>query len=88
MEIIAQNAALYNTTGNRRIGKDTVIVLSSVTGTTQEVVAAVEKAKAQGAVVIGFVDTADTPLEKLSDYAIPAVQWAVGAGVINGQRNS
>ena len=70
MEIIAQNAALYNTTGNRRIGKDTVIVLSSVTGTTQEVVAAVEKAKAQGAVVIGFVDTADTPLEKLSDYAI------------------
>ena len=58
MEIIAQNAALYNTTGNRRIGKDTVIVLSSVTGTTQEVVAAVEKAKAQGAVVIGFVDTA------------------------------
>ena len=62
MEIIAQNAALYNTTGNRRIGKDTVIVLSSVTGTTQEVVAAVEKAKAQGAVVIGFVDTADTPL--------------------------
>ena len=54
MEIIAQNAALYNTTGNRRIGKDTVIVLSSVTGTTQEVVAAVEKAKAQGAVVIGF----------------------------------
>ena len=48
MEIIAQNAALYNTTGNRRIGKDTVIVLSSVTGTTQEVVAAVEKAKAQG----------------------------------------
>ena len=35
MEIIAQNAALYNTTGNRRIGKDTVLVLSSVTGTTQ-----------------------------------------------------
>ena len=47
MEIIAQNAALYNTTGNRRIGKDTVIVLSSVTGTTQEVVEAVEKGRAR-----------------------------------------
>ena len=70
MEIIAQNAALYNTTGNRRIGKDTVIVLSSVTGTTQEVVAAVEKAKAQGAVVIGFVDTADTPLETGAFYNV------------------
>ena len=34
MEIIAQNAALYNTTGNRRIGENTVVVLSSVTGTT------------------------------------------------------
>ena len=70
MEIIAQNAALYNTTGNRRIGENTVVVLSSVTGTTQEVVEAVEKVKALGAVVIGFVDKADTPLEKLSDYSI------------------
>ena len=70
MEISAQNAALYNTTGNRRIGGNTVVVLSSVTGTTQEVVEAVEKVKALGAVVIGFVDKADTPLEKLSDYSI------------------
>lgn len=70
MEIIAQNAAEYNTTGNRRIGKNTIIVLSSVTGTTQEVVLAVQKAKADGAVVIGFVDTADSPLDKLSDYVI------------------
>ena len=35
-----------------------------------ELVAAVEKAKAQGAVVIGFVDTADTPLETGAFYNV------------------
>ena len=60
----------YNTTGDRCVGKDTVIVFSSVTGTTVEVVESVRKAKADGAVIFGFVDTAGTPLMELCDYCI------------------
>lgn len=70
LDICAQNAALYNTTGNRSVGKGAVVVLSSVTGTTQEVVQAAETAKKAGSVIVGFVDMPDTPLEKLSDYVI------------------
>lgn len=36
----------------------------------ERIAEAVEKVKALGTVVIGFVDKADTPLEKLSDYSI------------------
>ena len=63
--------AVYTTPRHtRRMGKDTVIVRPPVPGPTRGVVAAVERPRARGAVVIGFVDPADTPLEKLSDYAI------------------
>lgn len=60
----------YNTTGDRCVGEGTVIIFSSVTGTTVEVVESVRKAKAAGAVIFGFVDTPDTPLAELSDYCI------------------
>ncbi len=41
MDVFSANAAEYNVTGDKRIGKGTVIVISSVTGTTVEIVAAV-----------------------------------------------
>lgn len=63
-------ASEYNTTGDRCVGKGSVVVFSSVTGTTVEVVEAVQRVKAAGAVVLGFVDTPDTPLYTLSDYVI------------------
>jgi fructoselysine-6-phosphate deglycase len=65
-----QHAAEYYTTGNRRLTKDSVVIVSSVTGTTQEVVKALEEVKKVGATVIGFIDTAETPLANLSDYVI------------------
>lgn len=43
IETWAENAAEYLTTGNKRITKDTVVVISSVTGNTKEVVDAVKK---------------------------------------------
>ena len=43
MEVFALNAAEYNTTGDRRVGERTFVVISSVTGTTEEMCAAVEK---------------------------------------------
>lgn len=65
-----QHAAEYYTTGNLRLTKDSIVVISSVTGTTQEVVKALEEVKQVGATVIGFIDTAETPLANLSDYVI------------------
>lgn len=63
-------ASEYNTTGDRCVGQDSVVIFSSVTGTTAEVVEAVKRAKAAGAAVLGFVDTPDTPLYTMSDYVI------------------
>lgn len=70
IETWAENAAEYLTTGNKRIGEGTVIVTSSVTGSTIEVVNAVKKAQAAGAKVIGFIDIDTTELAKLVDYEI------------------
>lgn len=65
-----QHAAEYYTTGNRRLTKDSLVILSSVTGTTEEVVKAVKEIKKTGAVLIGFIDTPDSILAKLCDLVI------------------
>ena len=49
IETWAENAAEYLTTGNKRIGKGTIVITSSVTGSTIEVVQAVKKAQDAGA---------------------------------------
>ena len=63
-------ASEYNTTGNRCVGSGSVVIFSSVTGTTVEVVESVRRAKEAGAVILGFVDTPDTPLYAMSDYVV------------------
>lgn len=70
MPAYVQHAAEYYTTGNRRLTKDSVVVLSSVTGTTEEVVRAAKMIKELGATLIGFVDTPNTPLADVCDYVI------------------
>ena len=70
IHVCVENAAFYNYTGNRNLGRDTLAVFSSVSGTTEEVVAAVEKLKAAGANVLGFVDTPDSPLAGMSDFLV------------------
>lgn len=70
IETWAENAAEYLTTGNKRIGKGTVVVTSSVTGSTIEVVKAIKKAQEAGAKVIGFIDVDTTELAKMVDYEI------------------
>jgi len=69
-EIMAVNAAEYIATGDRRIGAGTVVVISSVTGTTSEIVDAVAKAKSDGAKVIGFIDRADCELARSVDNCV------------------
>lgn len=70
IETWAENASEYNTTGNKRVGKGTVVITSSVTGSTVEVVEAVKRMQAAGAKVIGFIDIDTTELAKLVDYEI------------------
>ena len=70
LEVFAANAAEYNTTGDRRIGPGTFMVISSVSGTTVEVVEAVEKARRAGAEVLGFIDNGEAPLAGLVDHCI------------------
>lgn len=70
IETFVENAAEYNTTGNKRVGKGTVVIVSSVSGNTVEVVAGVKKAQADGAKVIGFIDVAGAVLDELCDYTV------------------
>ena len=70
IETFAENAAEYLTTGNKRIGKGTIVIVSSVTGSTIEMVKGVKKAQEDGAVVLGFIDVPTTELAKMVDYEI------------------
>ena len=42
LELFVENAAEYLTTGSRRVGECTIVVISSVTGSTEEMVRCVE----------------------------------------------
>lgn len=70
LDFFVENAAEYITTGNKRVGKGTVVILSSVTGSTVEMVDAVKKARAAGAKVFGFIDQETAALAKMVDYLI------------------
>ena len=70
INFFVENAAEYILTGNKRVGEGTIVVISSVTGSTTEMVEGLIKAKKAGAEVIGFVDYPDTKLAKMSDYLI------------------
>lgn len=69
-ETFALNAAEYCATGDRRVGEGTAVVLSSVTGSTPEVVEAVEKARKAGARILGFIDDGSSPLASLVDERV------------------
>ncbi|WP_407370830.1 SIS domain-containing protein [Carnobacterium sp.] len=70
LPVYVQHAAEYYTTGNKRLTDRSIVILSSVTGTTQEVVKAVKEIKELGATIISFVDLPNTPLADMGDYLI------------------
>lgn len=70
LPVYVQHAAEYYTTGNRRLTKNSLVILSSVTGTTQEVVQAIHEIKKTGATLLGFVDQEKSPLAQACDYVI------------------
>ena len=70
LDFFVENAAEYMTTGNKKVGADTIVVVSSVTGSTIEMVEGVKKASAAGAKVLGFIDVDTTELAQIVDYEI------------------
>lgn len=68
--VYVENAAEFIVTGNRRFTERSVVIFSSVTGSTAEIVGAVDKAKAIGARVFGFVDKAGSPITEKCDWCI------------------
>ncbi len=62
LDVYAENAAEYLTTGNKRLTPRSVVVYSSVSGNTKEMVEMVEKVKSLGARVVAFIDTPGSAL--------------------------
>lgn len=72
LEVYAGNAAEYLTTGNKRLTERSVVIYSSVSGSTLEMMEMVEKVKKVGARVLAFIDTPGSPLtqEGRWDYLV------------------
>lgn len=70
IEVFVENAAEYLVTGNKRLGEKTLVIISSVTGSTEEMVRAVEKVKEAGAKVLGFIDKESASLASQVDWCI------------------
>ena len=70
VSVAVENAAEFIVTGNRRFTDRSVVIFSSVTGSTKEIVGAVDKAKALGARVFGFVDAEGAPIVQKCDWCI------------------
>lgn len=70
LPFFVENAAEYLATGNKKVGEGTLVIVSSVTGSTEEMVKGVEKAQDAGATVIGFIDIATAKIAEMVDYEI------------------
>lgn len=72
LPIYVENAAEFLTTGNKKLTKNSLVIYSTVSGTTQEMIEFCERVKAQGTRVFAFIDTPNTTLcqDKYQDYLI------------------
>ncbi len=70
LHVYVENAADFNLVGNPFFDSRSVVVIESISGDTKEVVESVEKVRAAGARVIGYVEKEGTPLYELCDHLI------------------
>lgn len=68
--VYVENAAEYLLTGNKKLTNKSVVIFSSVTGSTEEMVKALHQIDELGARIFGFLDKADSPLVKVCDWVI------------------
>ncbi|WP_367565506.1 SIS domain-containing protein [Lacrimispora sp.] len=73
LPIYIENAADFNLVGNPLFDSRSVVVIESISGDTKEVVESVEKVRAAGARVIGYVEKEGTPLYELCDHLVSTV---------------
>ena len=69
----AEEAVEFAAAGNKQFDKNSVVIITSVTGDTKEVNEAVRIAREAGARVIGFVGSLDTPLGQSVTYPVACV---------------
>ena len=62
LPVYVENAAEYLTTGNKRLTSRSVVIYSTVSGNTKEMVQLIDKIKADGVRVIAFIDTPGSTL--------------------------
>ncbi|MGG1396886.1 SIS domain-containing protein [Bacillus salipaludis] len=70
IDVHAEIAAEFMVMNNKHFTKDSVCIFTSVSGTTQETVAAAEFCKERGATTIALVAEPNTPLTEVVDYCI------------------
>lgn len=70
LETFYQNAGEYLVTGNKRVTDKTLVITSSVTGNTVEVVDAVKKMSEIGATILGFIDDENADLANMVSKSI------------------
>ncbi|GIP23488.1 MULTISPECIES: SIS domain-containing protein [Paenibacillus] len=68
--VFAEIAAEFVLYDHKQFGPDSIVILSSLSGTTKETVAAAKFCKEKGATTIGLVGELGTPLADLSDYKL------------------
>ncbi len=72
LPVFVENAAEFLTTGNRRFTKNSVVIYSSVSGNTKEMVQLVERVRGIGARIFAFIDTPGSVLTQpdKQDYLV------------------
>ncbi|GGP91624.1 SIS domain-containing protein [Streptosporangium pseudovulgare] len=70
LDVRAAIAAELIVSGDARLGERSVVVFTSVSGTTEDSIRAIEYCKARGAYTIGFTGHPDSPIAKLVDAAL------------------
>ena len=66
--VFAPLAAELVAGGSRHLGKGSIVVIPSLSGTTKESIAAMEYCRARGATIVTLVGHADTPLGQGGDH--------------------
>jgi fructoselysine-6-phosphate deglycase len=70
LQTYAEIAAEFVLMNHKHFSADSLVVLSSLSGTTEETVAAAKYCKERGATLIGLTGEAGTPLADIVDYAL------------------
>ncbi|MGV9596413.1 SIS domain-containing protein [Streptosporangium sandarakinum] len=70
LDVRAAIAAELVVSSDARLGERSVVVFTSVSGTTEDSIRAIEYCKARGAYTIGFTGYPDSPIAKLVDAAL------------------